>query len=35
MAEERIHSRAWEQPSSCVPVQNMDVDMDEDKEEKK
>jgi hypothetical protein len=24
LAEERIHSRAWEQPPSCVPVQNMD-----------
>jgi hypothetical protein len=35
MAEERIHSRAWEQRSSRAPVQNMDVDvdLDEDNEE--
>jgi hypothetical protein len=33
MAEKRTHSRAREQRSSCIPVQNMDVDMDEDDEE--
>jgi hypothetical protein len=37
MAEERIHSRAWDQRSSCAPIQNMDmdVDVDEDNEEEK
>jgi hypothetical protein len=33
MAEERTHSRAREQRSSRAPVQNIDVDMDEDDEE--
>jgi hypothetical protein len=33
MAEERTHSRAQEQRSSRAPVQNVDVDMDEDNEE--
>jgi hypothetical protein len=33
MAEERTHSRAQEQWSSHAPVQNMDVDVDEDNEE--
>jgi hypothetical protein len=33
MAEERIHSRAREQPPSRIPVQNMDVDEDEEEEE--
>jgi hypothetical protein len=33
MAEERIHSRAREQRSSRAPVQNVDVDVDEDNEE--
>jgi hypothetical protein len=33
MAEERTHSRTQEQPPSRVPVQNMDVDVDEDDEE--
>jgi hypothetical protein len=32
MAEERTHSRAREQPPSCVLVQNMDVDEDEEEE---
>jgi hypothetical protein len=33
IAEERIHSRAREQRSSRVSVQNIDVDVDEDDEE--
>jgi hypothetical protein len=33
MAEERTHSQAREQRSSRAPVQNMDVDVDEDNEE--
>jgi hypothetical protein len=33
MAEERIHSRVREQRSSRAPVQNMDVDVDEDNKE--
>jgi hypothetical protein len=33
MAEEKIHSRAREQRSSRTPIQNMDVDVDEDNEE--
>jgi hypothetical protein len=33
MAEERTHSRAREQRPSRVPVQNMNVDVDEDGEE--
>jgi hypothetical protein len=33
MAEERTHFQAREQRSSRAPVQNMDVDVDEDDEE--
>jgi hypothetical protein len=35
MVEERTHSQAREQRSSCAPVQNMDVnvDVDDDNEE--
>jgi hypothetical protein len=33
MAEERTHSRAREQRPSRIPVQNVDVDVDEDVEE--
>jgi hypothetical protein len=33
MAEERTHSRSREQRSSRAPIQNMDVDVDEDSEE--
>jgi hypothetical protein len=35
MVEKITHSRAWEQPPSCVLIQNVDVDEDEneDKEE--
>jgi hypothetical protein len=33
MAEERTHSRAREQRSSRAPIQNVDVDVDEDNEE--
>jgi hypothetical protein len=32
MTEKRTHSRAWEQRSSRVSVQNVDVDVDEDNE---
>jgi hypothetical protein len=32
MDEERTHSQAREQRQSCVSVQNMDVDADEDDE---
>jgi hypothetical protein len=35
MDEERTHSRAWEQRPSCVSVQNMDVDVDENDEVEK
>jgi hypothetical protein len=33
IVEERTHSRAREQRSSRAPVQNMNVDVDEDNEE--
>jgi hypothetical protein len=33
MAEEKTHSRAQEKRSSCVPVQNVDVDDDDEEEE--
>jgi hypothetical protein len=33
MAEERTHSRAWEQRQSRIPVQNVDVDEDDEEEE--
>jgi hypothetical protein len=33
MTEERTHSRAQEQRSSCAPVQNVDVDEDDEEEE--
>jgi hypothetical protein len=33
MDEERTNSRARKQPPSRVPVQNMNVDVDEDEEE--
>jgi hypothetical protein len=33
MAEERTHSRAREQLASRIPVQNVDMDVDEDDEE--
>jgi hypothetical protein len=34
MAEERTHSRTREQRPSRIPVQNVDMDVDEDDEEK-
>jgi hypothetical protein len=34
MAEEKTHSRGREQRSSRAPVQNVDMDVDEDNEEK-
>jgi hypothetical protein len=34
MTEERTHSRAWEQSSSRAPVQNMNVDVDMDEDDK-
>jgi hypothetical protein len=30
LAEERTHSRAYEQQSTCVPVQNIDEDEEEE-----
>jgi hypothetical protein len=33
MAKEKTHSRVWEQRLSRAPVQNVDVDVDEDNEE--
>jgi hypothetical protein len=33
MTEEITHSRAWEQRSPRAPVQNVDVDMNEDNKE--
>jgi hypothetical protein len=33
MIEERTHSQVREQPPSCVPVQNVDVDKNEEQEE--
>jgi hypothetical protein len=33
MVEERTHSRAREQGPSRIPVQNVDMDVDEDDEE--
>jgi hypothetical protein len=33
VAEERIHSQAREQRPSCIPVQNVNVDVNENDEE--
>jgi Fringe-like len=33
MVEERTHSRVREQRPSCIPVQNVDVDEDDEEEE--